>query len=77
MENKFDPKTFTKEQIEKAMACETPEELAALAKENGIEVTEDQVKKCFAALENMDIELTSEQMKAVAGGGWSTAFSEY
>ena len=68
MENKFDPKTFTKEQIEKAMACETPEALAALAKENGVELTADEAKQYFAEMENFEIDLSDEQMQAVAGG---------
>ena len=68
MENKFDPKNFTKEQIEAAMACETPEELAALAKESGVELTADEAREDFAELENFDVSLSDEQMKQVAGG---------
>ena len=68
MENKFDPKNFTKEQIEAAMACETPEALAALAKENGVELTADEAKQYFAEMENFEIDLSDEQMQAVAGG---------
>ena len=33
----------TKEQIQKAMACETAEELMALAKAEGIELTKEEV----------------------------------
>ena len=68
MENKFDPKTFTKEQIEKAMDCETPAALIALAKENGITLTADEAREYFAELENFDVSLSDEQMKQVAGG---------
>ena len=39
MENKFTP-----ELIEKAKSAKTPEELLALAKENGIELTEDDIQ---------------------------------
>lgn len=33
---------LTKEQIEKAMACETVEELMALAKSEGVELTKEE-----------------------------------
>ena len=68
MDNKFDPRNFSKEQLQQAAACETPEELAALAKGNGIEMTEEQAKKYFAEMENLEIDLSDDQMKAVAGG---------
>ena len=35
---------LTKEQIAKAMSCETAEELMALAKSEGIELTKDEAK---------------------------------
>ena len=35
---------LTKEQIEKAMACETAEELMALAKAEGVELTKDEAE---------------------------------
>ena len=34
---------LTPEQIEKGKACRTPEELLALAKEEGVELTDDQL----------------------------------
>ena len=37
-------KGLTEEQIAKAKACKTPEELIALAKEEGIELTEEQLE---------------------------------
>ena len=37
-------KGLTKEQIEKAQACKTQEELLALAKEEGIELNEEQLQ---------------------------------
>ena len=64
----IDKNTLTKEQIEKAMACETPEALAALAKENGVELTADEAKQYFDELENFEVDLSDEQLKAVAGG---------
>ena len=57
----------TKEQIEKAMACETAEELMALAKEVGIELTKEEAEAYMAELE--DFELDGDTLKRVAGGG--------
>ena len=44
MENKFTP-----ELIEKAKSAKTPEELMALAKENGMELTEESAKAYFVS----------------------------
>ena len=57
----------TKEQIEKAMACETVEELMALAKEVGIELTKEEAEAYMAELE--DFELDEATLSKVAGGG--------
>ena len=57
----------TKEQIEKAMACETAEELMALAKEVGIELTKEEAEAYMAEL--ADFELDGDTLKRVAGGG--------
>ncbi len=58
---------LTKEQIEKAMACETAEELMALAKAEGIELTKEEAEVYLAELE--DFELDGDTLKRVAGGG--------
>ena len=73
MEKKIDPKLMTKEMLEKALACETPEALVALGKENGVELTTEQAKKILDELENLDVKLSDEDMAKVAGGGvcWS------
>jgi len=52
--------------VGKALQCDTPEELMALAKEHGFEITTEQAKAYLAEME--DIDLDSEQMKKVAGG---------
>ena len=57
---------LTKEQIQKAMACETAEELMALAKTGGIELTKEEAEAYMAELE--DVELDGETLKQVAGG---------
>ena len=57
---------LTKEQIQKAMACETAEELMALAKAEGIELTKEEAESYLAELE--DVELDGDMLKQVAGG---------
>ena len=56
----------TREQIEKAMACETAEELMALVKANGHEITKEEAEACMADL--ADIELDEATLQQVAGG---------
>ena len=63
MENNFTP-----EQIEKARQANSPEELLALAKENGIELSEDKAKEYFERLNNSG-ELSDEELDNVSGGG--------
>ena len=68
MDNQFDPRKFSKEQLQQAVACETPEELLDLAKKNGIEMTPEQAKKYLAEMENLELDRSDDQMEAVAGG---------
>lgn len=70
MENKLTP-----ELIEKAKQAKSPEELLALAKENGIELTEDEAKAYFERL-NQSGELSDEELDNVAGGGCFTKSTE-
>ena len=67
---KIDGKEISKELIAKAMQCDTPEELVKLAKTEGIEMTVEQAEAYLSEMEEID--LSSEQMKQVAGGfcGW-------
>ena len=58
---------LTKEQIAKAMSCETAEELMAVAKAEGYELTKDEAKAYLAEL--TDFELDEAMLKNVAGGG--------
>ena len=58
---------FTREQIQKAMACKTAEELMALAKAEGVDVTKEQAQAFLD--EFADRELDEEAMKKIAGGG--------
>ena len=60
---------LTKEQVAKAMACKTAEELMAMAKAEGIELTKEEAEAYMAEME--DVELDSDTLKQVAGGGMS------
>ena len=64
MENKFTP-----ELIEKAKSAKTPEELMALAKENGVELTEESAAAYFDRLNPKTGELSDSELDNVAGGG--------
>ena len=57
---------LTKEQIEKAMACKTAEELITAAKAEGIELTQDEAEAYMAELS--DIELDEATLSRAAGG---------
>ena len=59
--------SFTNEQILKAKAAKSVEELLALAKENGVELTEDEAKKYFAEW-HREGELSDEELQNVSGG---------
>ena len=63
---KINENKLTKEQIEKAMACETAEEPMALAKAKGHEITKEEAEACMAEL--ADIELDDATLQQVAGG---------
>ena len=57
---------LTQEQMKKAMACETAEELLAAAKAEGIELTQEEAEACMAEME--DRNLDDETLKRIAGG---------
>ena len=59
--------TLTQEQLEKAMACKTVDELMKLAKEEGYELTKEEAEAYIA--EMADGELDLAQLDKVAGGG--------
>ena len=60
-------KNLTSEMIEKAKAAKSAEELLALAKENGVEMTADEAATYFAQLNPKSGEL-DDDLDAVAGG---------
>ena len=57
---------ITKEMLAKAMQCETADELIALAKSKGLELTKEEAEAYLAELD--DYELDGEDLKQVAGG---------
>ena len=57
---------LTKEQIAKAMSCETAEELMEFAKSENIELTKEEAEAYLVEME--DVELDSDALKQVAGG---------
>ena len=63
---KINKNELTKEMIEKAMQCETGEDLIALAKSEGIELTKEEAKAYLDELN--DVELDEAVLKEVAGG---------
>ena len=58
---------LTREQLEKALKCETAEELMALAKTEGYDITKDEAEAYLAEMANY--ELDSKELDKVAGGG--------
>ena len=67
---------FTPEQLTKAKAAKSAEELIALAKENGIELTEEEAAKYFADL-HKEGELADEELENVSGGSFCSNGSTY
>ena len=62
-------KNLTSELIAKAKAAKSAEELLALAKENKVELTEEEAKTYFAQL-NANGALSDDELDAVAGGSF-------
>ena len=60
---------LTQEIIEKAKAAESAEELLAIAKESGIDMTADEAVTYFAQLHPSSAELSDNELDAVSGGG--------
>ena len=62
---------LTKEMVAKAMKCETAEDLIALAKAEGIDMTKEEAEAYLA--ERDDVELDDTALQQVAGGTCSVA----
>lgn len=74
----------TNEQIKKAKQAKSVEELQALAAENGIELTEENAKKCFDQLHKEGM-VADEELENVTGGScmddldneWNMLWGDY
>lgn len=76
--NNIDPKLLTKENLAKAVACKTPEDIIALAKENGVELSAETAKQYLAKLEDFDVNISDEDLGKVAGGRcWDICISTW
>ena len=64
---------LTPELIEKAKTAKTAEELLALAKGNGVELTAEAAAAYFAQLNPASGELSDDELDNVAGGGCETS----
>ena len=62
----IDKKELTKEMLAKAMQCKSADELIALAKTGGYEMTKEEAEAYMTEL--ADVELNEETLKKVAGG---------
>ena len=62
----IDKSKITIEMIKKAMECDTADDLIALAKSEGFEITKEEAEAYMA--EMADVELDNEQLQKVAGG---------
>ena len=62
----IDKTKLTKDMLEKAMKCQTADELIALAKTEGIEITKAEAEAYLAEL--ADFELKDGELQRVAGG---------
>ena len=60
---------FNNELIEKAKGTKSADELLTLAKENGMEMTDEQAKAYYAQLHPASGEIADDELENVAGGG--------
>ena len=66
----IDKTKMTKEMLKRAAMCQTADELIALAKGNGIDITKEEAESYLDELEN--VELDKETLDKVAGGDGTT-----
>ena len=69
----IDKTKITKEMLKRAAMCQTADELIALAKSNGIDITKEEAESYLAELDN--VELDSKALDKVAGGGRHSTYS--
>ena len=61
--NKLSP-----DQISKGMSCKSLDEFKAFIKDEGLDVSDEEAQSFFEEMYNM--ELSDEELEAVASGGW-------
>ena len=66
----IDKSKITDEMLAKAAMCQTADDLIALAKDNGIDITREEAESYLDELEN--VELDKETLDKVAGGDGTT-----
>ena len=76
----IDKKIITKEQLKKALECKTAEELMALAKAEGYDITKEQAEAYLAEIENR--QLDRKDLDKIAGGAaeqlcWSNCLEDW
>ena len=57
-----------KDFVKKAMDCKTIADVTALAKEYKKDISAEQAEKILAEINNLEVELSDEQLEKVAGG---------
>ena len=70
----IDKSKLTKEMIDRAAMCQTADELIALAKTAGMEITKAEAEAYLAELQN--VELNVEALDKVAGGKEGICYME-
>jgi predicted ribosomally synthesized peptide with nif11-like leader len=63
---KINPNEITKEMLEKAMQCETADELIELAKSEGFDITKEEAEAYLDELSEQELDV--DDIKQVAGG---------
>ena len=63
---KINKRELTKEQLSKALECKTADELIALAKAEGYDITKDEAEAYLAEMANF--EMDNKDLEKVAGG---------
>ena len=71
----INPNELTKEQIEKVMACQSAEELMALAKAEGKTITKEEAEAYMAEFDSSDMD--DETLAKVAGGAQGTGECDF
>ena len=61
--------TWTQEMRRRGAECASPEELAALARAEGLTMTDEEARAYFAKLHPPVGELSDDELEAVSGGG--------